>query len=395
MAMRLIIENLDGVTTMVPLDESTVTIGRTPDNTIQLSEQNVSRRHAEMVSGAEGWRIEDRSSYNGVMVNGTQIAETTTLREGDLIQIGDYHLVLTDSTDKETLDLQRPRRGATEDEPVLASSSTDLPQLSAGEIAALTGEPPAGDGAQRSRRVPWVAVGIAVACVAVMGVAALQLLGGGDKWTPSTGATAMPPAPTVVPPGPAAATPKVAQAAFPGGASPSTEPSPADGNEEFPLAELLPAGPSDGLPAGSAPDATPPVGDAAAGETSADMTAGERTEPAQTVPSRDGESPRSGAGSAKRGRRRGGPPRSRTPVQDAKVVLRRARSAASSDAPERAYTLARRSYDLDPTDDALFVMGKAACQLKRASRAKWALRKLDPRRQPQLLAACERFGVEL
>ena len=44
MAVRLIIEDLEGSTTVVNLGTEEVTIGRKPHNTIQLTEQNVSRR---------------------------------------------------------------------------------------------------------------------------------------------------------------------------------------------------------------------------------------------------------------------------------------------------------------------------------------------------------------
>jgi pSer/pThr/pTyr-binding forkhead associated (FHA) protein len=48
MALRLIIEDEEGATTIVPLGEEEVTIGREPGNTIQLTEQNVSRQHARL-----------------------------------------------------------------------------------------------------------------------------------------------------------------------------------------------------------------------------------------------------------------------------------------------------------------------------------------------------------
>src|SRR5690349_2044846 len=89
--VRLIIEDLEGSTTVVPLASEEVTIGRKEHNTIQLTEQNVSRTHAKLRYRDDGWSIEDLRSYNGVKVNGVPIAQPTVLREGDLIQIADYH----------------------------------------------------------------------------------------------------------------------------------------------------------------------------------------------------------------------------------------------------------------------------------------------------------------
>ena len=90
MGLRLIIEDVEGATTIVPLAEQEVTIGRKGGNTIQLTEQNVSRNHARLSLVEGNWQITDLSSYNGVLVNGAPlVGETVVLQEGDLIQIGD------------------------------------------------------------------------------------------------------------------------------------------------------------------------------------------------------------------------------------------------------------------------------------------------------------------
>ena len=111
MAVRLIIEDLEGSTTVVNLGTEEVTIGRKPHNTIQLTEQNVSRSHAKLIFQDDGWLIHDLESYNGVKVNGVPINQPTLLRESDLIQIGDYHLTLTDDVDRATVDIG-PRHAA-------------------------------------------------------------------------------------------------------------------------------------------------------------------------------------------------------------------------------------------------------------------------------------------
>jgi pSer/pThr/pTyr-binding forkhead associated (FHA) protein len=141
--LRLIIEDVEGATTIVPLNEEEVTIGRKGGNTIQLTEQNVSRNHARLTLHEGDWKIADLESYNGVLVNGAPIDAPIVLREGDLIQIGDYHLVLADELDKRTIDMDHPVRAANDDEPMLASSSADLPKLSEGELAVLRSGPQA------------------------------------------------------------------------------------------------------------------------------------------------------------------------------------------------------------------------------------------------------------
>jgi ABC transport system ATP-binding/permease protein len=90
--MKLIIEDDEGRKTVVPLVREEITIGRQDGNTIKLSERNVSRRHARLKKDNGTLLIEDLGSYNGVRVNGERIAGPTRIKEGDLIEIGDYDL---------------------------------------------------------------------------------------------------------------------------------------------------------------------------------------------------------------------------------------------------------------------------------------------------------------
>ena len=91
---KLIIEDDEGKTTVVPLIRDEITIGRKEGNTIRLTERNVSRRHAKLVKSNGTVFIEDLTSYNGIKVNGDRIAGRAPVNEGDRVQIGDYQLAL-------------------------------------------------------------------------------------------------------------------------------------------------------------------------------------------------------------------------------------------------------------------------------------------------------------
>ncbi len=91
---KLIIEDEEGNTTIVPLVKDEITIGRKDGNTIRLTERNISRHHARLIKNDGSVFIEDLDSYNGVKVNGERIAARTNLQEGDLIEIGDYNFAL-------------------------------------------------------------------------------------------------------------------------------------------------------------------------------------------------------------------------------------------------------------------------------------------------------------
>ena len=67
------------------------TIGRTPDNDIQIDASNVSRRHAVLLTSAEQCILEDLNSTNGVHVNGCRIARQQ-LSDGDIVTIGKTEL---------------------------------------------------------------------------------------------------------------------------------------------------------------------------------------------------------------------------------------------------------------------------------------------------------------
>ncbi|HEY3803366.1 MAG TPA: FHA domain-containing protein [Kofleriaceae bacterium] len=91
---KLVIQDDEGKTTVVPLIRDEITIGRKEGNTIRLTERNVSRRHARILRSDNDVQIEDLGSYNGIRVNNARIAERVSLRISDQVQIGDYKLYL-------------------------------------------------------------------------------------------------------------------------------------------------------------------------------------------------------------------------------------------------------------------------------------------------------------
>ena len=62
---KLLIEDDEGKTVAVPLIREEITIGRVDGNTIRLTEQNVSRKHARLSLRNGVLSLEDLGSYNG------------------------------------------------------------------------------------------------------------------------------------------------------------------------------------------------------------------------------------------------------------------------------------------------------------------------------------------
>ncbi len=93
---KLTIEDDQANRTVVPLARDEYSIGRGEDNTVRLTERNISRRHARLAREAERWVVFDAGSYNGCYVNGARVSQRQELVHGDLVQLGDYRLELVD-----------------------------------------------------------------------------------------------------------------------------------------------------------------------------------------------------------------------------------------------------------------------------------------------------------
>lgn len=89
---KLLIEDDEGRTTVVPLVRDELSIGRKEGNAIRLTERNISRKHARLLTTNGTVVIEDLASYIGVRVNGVRIEVPTPVRDGDQVAIGDYKL---------------------------------------------------------------------------------------------------------------------------------------------------------------------------------------------------------------------------------------------------------------------------------------------------------------
>ena len=83
----------DGDTVRVlPLTREWTRIGRSLAADVHFDDATVSRRHALVVRQADGVRVLDDRSLNGVFVNGHRV-EGRTLRDGDEITVGRHRLL--------------------------------------------------------------------------------------------------------------------------------------------------------------------------------------------------------------------------------------------------------------------------------------------------------------
>jgi len=71
-------------------------LGHEADNDLPLPDQKTSRHHAMLQCQGVVYQISDLNSGNGTYVNGKRITEPTLLKNGDILQIGDTKLTISD-----------------------------------------------------------------------------------------------------------------------------------------------------------------------------------------------------------------------------------------------------------------------------------------------------------
>ncbi len=84
---KIIVTTEDGEHT-ITMGAEPLTVGRSPANTLQISDPASSRKHCMIKSSGGFTVIVDMGSSNGTRVNGEKITREEVLSDGDLIQIG-------------------------------------------------------------------------------------------------------------------------------------------------------------------------------------------------------------------------------------------------------------------------------------------------------------------
>jgi len=90
-AGRYLVYSEGGEAKVVPLAREWTRIGRSLAADVRFDDPTVSRRHALIVRQADGVRVLDDRSLNGVFVNGERV-EWRVLADGDEIVVGRYRL---------------------------------------------------------------------------------------------------------------------------------------------------------------------------------------------------------------------------------------------------------------------------------------------------------------
>jgi pSer/pThr/pTyr-binding forkhead associated (FHA) protein len=78
-----------------PISQQSIQVGRAPTNDLVLSNESVSREHANISFTQRGFTLMPLSNTNPVRLNGAPCDRASPLTEGDAIQLGKYVLTLS------------------------------------------------------------------------------------------------------------------------------------------------------------------------------------------------------------------------------------------------------------------------------------------------------------
>ncbi len=92
----LVIKDGDSPIGVVPIDRDEAFIGKGEDCDLILPDQHVSKRHARISRGLDGFYIEDLQSTNGTSVDRTSLHAPRRLNDGSQIEICSYRLVFVE-----------------------------------------------------------------------------------------------------------------------------------------------------------------------------------------------------------------------------------------------------------------------------------------------------------
>lgn len=86
---RLVVESGENEGMIFPLSETVISVGRGPENSIQIIDSHMSRNHSLLIMNEGAWFLRDLGSKNGTQLNGQLIQSDQLLSNGDQVRIGD------------------------------------------------------------------------------------------------------------------------------------------------------------------------------------------------------------------------------------------------------------------------------------------------------------------
>jgi len=131
--LRLSIQPPQGESFERRVEGESVVLGRGLDCDLSIADPFLSRRHARLVAGDSGWRIEDLGSRNGTRVNGELVEGLRPVGAGDVIEISGCRIEVLGGGSSSSV---RPERADLSPDATYFRSAAELLESQTGEIAA-------------------------------------------------------------------------------------------------------------------------------------------------------------------------------------------------------------------------------------------------------------------
>jgi pSer/pThr/pTyr-binding forkhead associated (FHA) protein len=148
--IKLSIQDNEGRSTVIPLADGDLSIGRDEANSICLTDRNVSRQHARLTTKNSHVWIENVSATYGTRINNLLLRAKSELKPGDVVQVGDYVIELvsdeakrdTAMVDPVAADAASQKTPASQQVTRGKSSGSDTAIVDLGQIAGLLDDKP-------------------------------------------------------------------------------------------------------------------------------------------------------------------------------------------------------------------------------------------------------------
>ncbi|MBI2933076.1 MAG: FHA domain-containing protein [Planctomycetes bacterium] len=105
--MPKLIVRQGGAVREIDIIKDNFSIGRTPDNDLEVRDSLISRRHSSIVRKGEDYIVYDLGSSNGTYVNREKI-EMKVLEDNDVIRVGDSEITFTDDRPRPKTTILKP-----------------------------------------------------------------------------------------------------------------------------------------------------------------------------------------------------------------------------------------------------------------------------------------------
>jgi pSer/pThr/pTyr-binding forkhead associated (FHA) protein len=88
------VEQINGILGDFALSKDEISLGRSQNNDIVISDQSVSRVHARLMRRNGTYELSDLGSFNGTFLGKRKLTEPTMIAEGDEVRFGDIRYIL-------------------------------------------------------------------------------------------------------------------------------------------------------------------------------------------------------------------------------------------------------------------------------------------------------------